>query len=140
MATNQIFAPTPELIRDRAVAANTQPGTPVLVGARPAVTITASGGAYRVQTTGLPTNITSLTYLNGGVGNATDHASVAFDGTWNLAVTGATTTTANDVEIFRVTADGTLTVTSGSTTHFGWTDYPVGYAKENGRAAVRIGA
>lgn len=139
MALNQIYAPTQALQREVPVTANTQPGVPILVGARPAVTVTAAGGATKTQTTGLPSTMTSVTWKNGGIGNATDNATVAFDGTWEFAVTGATTSTLSAVEVFFVSG-GTLSLTSSGNTHYGWTDYPRDYRKTNARAAVRIGA
>jgi hypothetical protein len=118
-----------------------QPGTPVTFGAGnlPAVSITASGNGTKTQTTGLAGNVTSITFTNGGVGLAAGAATFAFDGTWEFAVTGATTSTLNDVEVFIIPASGLLTLTSTSNVHYGWTDYPEGFTKENGRAAVRVG-
>lgn len=154
MALNQIFAPTQELRRDRALSTiivptpvtTIQPGTPVLIGtaaatARPAVSETASGDATKTETTGLPAGITSITYSNGGVGNSVTppSASFAFDGTYEFPVTGALTSTASDVPVYIATA-GTLTLTAGSNTLYGYTDYPVDYRKEAGRAPVKIGA
>lgn len=140
MALNKIFASTQRLHRERPVPANTQPGTPLIVGGRPVVTLTAAGDATKTQTTGLPAGLTSITYENGGVSNLADHASVAYDGTFEFAVTGALTTTESDVEVFLIN-DGTLSLTnSGDDTHYGWTDYPRDYRKVAGRAPVRIGA
>lgn len=138
MALNKIFQSTEADHRERPVPANTQPGTPLLSSGRPAVTLTARGDATRTSTTDLPGGLTSITYTNGGASNEDDKASVAFDGTWEFAVTGATTGTANDVEVF-ITSGGTLTLTGTGNTHYGWTDYPRDYRKEAGRAAVRIG-
>lgn len=148
MALNKIFTGNPERNRDRALAGTTapstppttiQPGTPVKFADGPAVALTASGNATKTQTSPLPGNLTSVTWNNGGVGNASGHATFAFDGTYEFAVTGATTSTADGVEVFIVTASGALSTSSSSATHFGYTDYPVGYVKESGRAPVRIG-
>lgn len=149
MALNKIYASTQELHRDRALADITmpssapttiQPGVPVVIGDRPAVSITASGGATKTDTS-IGGGVTSLTYENGGVGNAAspDHATFAFDGTFEFAVTGAATSTKDDVKVYITTA-GALTLTVGSNIHYGYTDYPVGYRKESGRAPVKIGA
>lgn len=138
MALNKIFASNTELHRERPVPANTQPGTPLLIEGRPAVTLTARGDATRTQTENLPAGLSSITYANGGASNLPGSASCAFDGTWEFAVTGATTSTASDVEVF-ITSGGTLTLTTTGNTHFGWTDYPRDYRKVAGRAAVRIG-
>lgn len=153
MAVNMIYKGTDGRNRDRALAGITvptttpttiQPGVPVKFADGSAVSLTASGNAtVTVSGAGnLPTGVTSLTYGNGGVGNAAGNASFAFDGTYEFAVTGATTTTANGVEVF-ITAAGGLTLTAGTSpanAHFGWTDYPVDYNKVAGRAPVRIGA
>lgn len=138
MALNKIYQSTEADHRERPVPANTQPGTPLLSGGRPAITLTARGDATRTVTTSLPAGLTSITYTNGGASNLDDSATLAFDGTWELAVTGATVNTANDVEVF-ITGGGTVTLTGTGNTHYGWTDYPRDYRKEAGRAAVRIG-
>lgn len=138
MALNKIFQSTEADHRERVVPSGTQPGTPLLLGSRPAVALTARGDSTRTQTTNLPVGITSITYDNSGASNESDKASVAFDGTWEFAVTGAATNTAQDVEVF-ITSGGVLTLTGTGNTHFGWTDYPRDYRKEAGRAPVRIG-
>jgi hypothetical protein len=142
MALNKIWAYTQEKVRERPVAANTQPGTPHLQGSagfyRPAVALTARGDATRT-TTNIGNGVTSITYTVGGVGNASDSASVAFDGGYEFQVAGALTSTGQDVPVYITSATGTLTLTVGSNILFGFTDYPVGYVKEAGRAVVRIG-
>lgn len=135
MALNKIYAETPSKNRERVVPANTQPGTPLIIGGRSAVTLTARGDATKVSD--LPGGY-QITHSNGGVGNLPDSASVAFDGTWEFSVTGATTSTANDVPVY-LTSGGTLTLTEGTNTAFGFTDYPRDYVKRAGVAAVRIG-
>ena len=148
MATNQIYAGTTERYRERVLSTvvkptstptTIQPGVPVTFLDGPAVSLTASGNGTVVQTTGLPTGLSSITYANGGVGNAAGAATFAFDGTWEFAVAGAATNTASGVKVY-ITDAGALTLTVGTNTAFGWTDYPVDYAKVAGRAPVRIGA
>ena len=137
MALNKIYQYTEALVRERPVPANTLAGTPLLINTRPAVTLTARGDA--TKTTAVAGNyLTSVTYKVGGASNKADSASVAYDGTFEFAVAGATTSTADDVEVF-ITSGGALTLTVGTNTHYGWTDYPVGYRKTAGRAAVRVG-
>lgn len=136
MALNKIYAETQSKNRERVVPANTQPGTPLIINDRPAVTLTARGDA--TKTTVLPGGY-SIVAGNGGVGNLPDSASVAFDGTWEFAVTGATTSTGQDVAVY-LTSSGSLTLTEGTNTLYGYTDYPRDYAKVAGRAPVRIGA
>lgn len=133
MAINQIFAPSKSF--ERAVPSDTVAGTPLLINSRPAVTITARGDATDSVTVGGVT----VEYPVGGVGNADDSASVVFDGTFEFAVTGALTNTGQDVAVY-ITGGGALTLTEGANTLFGYTNYPVDYRKEAGRACVRIGA
>lgn len=150
MATNKIFASTEALHRARLLTGITapstppttiQPGVPVLLTGRPAVSLAASGNGTVTKANPVP-GVTSVTYANGGASLASGEASFAFDGTWKFAVTGAGTTTANDVEVFITLATGALTLTDAGATevHYGWTDYPIGYRKASGVAAVRIGA
>lgn len=145
MALNMIYKFERSQERDLADAvapaapSTIQPGVPVLFPEGAAVSLTASGNGTVTQTTGLPTGITSITYENGGVGNLDGAASFAFDGAFDLAVTGATTTTKKGVSVYITTAGG-LTLTEGTNTLFGFTDYPRDYAKVSGRAVVRIGA
>ena len=150
MATNKIFASTEALHRARPLADITAPSTPpttiqpgvaVLLKGRPAISLTASGNGTVTKANPVP-GVTSVTYANGGASLEAGEASFAFDGTWKLAVTGAGTSTANDVEVFITLATGALTLTDAGATevHYGWTDYPIGYRKASGVAAVRIGA
>lgn len=145
MAKNMIFKANTG--KERALAEVTAPatptsilpGVPVLFGTVPAVSLTASPNATRTET--LPDG-SSITYGIGGVGNKAGHASFAFDGSWEFAVTGATTSTGNEVPVY-MTAAGALTLTAGSSpanTPFGRTDYPRDYSKTAGRAVVKIGA
>lgn len=150
MTVRKIFADTEALRRVRPLSTITAPSTPpttiqpgasVLVAGRPAISLTASGNGEKTVSNPVP-EIASVTYKNGGVGLAAGEASFAFDGTWNFAVTGATTSTASDVEVFITLATGALTLTDAGATevHYGWTDYPKNYRKVAGYAAVRIGA
>ena len=139
MATNRVFAGNDGNNREKAVPAGTQPGTPLIIEGRSAVTLTARGDATVTQTEGLPSGLTSLTYGNGGVGNLPGSASVAFDGTFEFAVAGATTSTASGVDVY-ITSAGGLTLTEGTNTLFGTVDVPRDYAQVAGRAPVRIGA
>lgn len=135
MAKNMVYRYTGEKTRERVVPAGTLSGAPLLLNTRPAVAITSRGDAVASQTIG---DIT-VSRPAGGVGNLPDSATVAFDGTWEFPVTGATTTTAQDVAVY-ITGAGALTLTVGTNTLFGYTDYPRGYFKQAGIAPVRIGA
>ena len=144
MAKNKIFAETQGRNRERLLSTVTKPtstpttilpGVPVLFADGPAVSLTASPNATRTETL---SDGSTVTFPIGGVGNQAGAASFAFDGTWEFAVAGATTTTANGVEVY-ITDAGGLTLTVGTNTHYGWTDYPRDYFKVAGRAAVRVG-
>lgn len=144
---NKIFAYSQEKTRERALATvvnptpaptTIQPGVPVTFAEGPAVSITASGNGTKTQTTGLPVDVTTVTFKNGGAGNLASSATFAFDGTFEFAVATAATNTASGVEVFIIPASGALTLASAGNVHFGWTDYPRDYIKETGRAPVRI--
>lgn len=148
MALNKIFQSSTRLHRARALSTivnptstptTIQPGIPVTFNDGPAVSLTASGNATKTQTTGLGNGITSITFQNGGAGLAAGEASFAFDGTFEFAVATTTTGTLSGVEVFIVPGTGALTLVSAGGVHFGWTDYPVGYTKEAGRAPVKVG-
>ena len=148
MATNMIYRYDGEKTRERALSTATvptaapttiQPGVPIVFGDGPAVSLTASGNSTVTETTNLPNGINSINFDNGGVGNLEGSASFAFDGTWEFAVTGATTSTASGVAVY-ITPAGVLTLTESTNTAFGVTDYPRDFAKVAGRAAVKIGA
>lgn len=151
MATNMVYRYDGEKTRSRALSTIVNPsttptviqsGVPVIFGDGPAVSLTASGNATVTKSTNLPGGLTSVTYGNGGVGNSASPASAsfAFDGSWDLAVTGATTSTASGVKVYMIPATGVLTLTAGTNIPFGFTDYPEGFAKVAGRAVVKIGA
>ena len=136
MALNKVYRETASKNRSRAVPSGTAAGTPLLVNSRPAVTLTARSDATRTETL---SDGTAITYNIGGVGSPSGEATVAFDGTFEFAVTGATTSTASDVAVY-ITSGGALTLTVGTNTLFGYTDYPTDYVKQAGRAPVKIGA
>lgn len=139
MALNKIFQSTQSKHRARTVPSGTVAGTPLLSGSRPAVALTDRGDATRTQTDNLPAGLTSISWESGGVGLKDDQATLAFDGTFEFAVTGATTSTGQDVPVY-ITSAGALTLTATSNTLYGATDYPEGFKKIAGRAPVRIGA
>lgn len=135
MAQNRIFKETERQNRVRVVPSGTKSGDPLLIGLRPAVAITDRGDATKTFTFG---GLTVGGFPSGGVGLEDNEASVAFDGTWEFAVTGATTGTAQDAPVY-ITSAGALNLTASGNTLFGYVDYPVGYFKAAGRLPVRIG-
>lgn len=139
MALNRIRPGDERNNRARVVPEGTVSGDFLVVGGRPAAALTSRGDATKSETmTGLGITVSGI--KSGGVGLEPDQASLAFDGTYAWPVTGVTATTANDVAVYITGgATPTLTLTAGSNTLFGYTDYPEGYNKVAGEAPVRIG-
>lgn len=135
MAMNKVFQTTQADHRYRVVPDGTVSGDPLLLESRPAVALSDRGNGTRTQVV----NGVTITYPSGGVGLATDEATVTFSGSFEFEVTGALTSTGNDVPVYITTA-GELTLTEGTNTLYGHTDYPKGYVKRAGIAVVRIGA
>ena len=133
MARNKVFQEDRRNNRARVVPAGTRAGDFLMVGGRPAVALTDRGDATKTTPIG---NGVTLTQPSGGFSLKPDEASLAFDGTWHLPVTGATATTANDVPVYF--SAGKLQLTA-SGDPVGYTDYPQGFYKQAGFAAVRIG-
>lgn len=147
MALNKVFNGTPgknrvhpltEISQPTTPPTTIQPGVPVVVAGKPAVSLTASGNGTATVSNPYP-GVTSLTYANGGASLADGEASFAHDGTYEFAVTGVTTSTGSGVNVYITTA-GALTLTVGTNVLFGKTDYPKDYRKQAGRAPVEIGA
>ena len=134
MATNKVFQENTKNNRARVVPVGTKSGDVINVGGRLAVALTDRGDA--TKTTPISGGA-SLTLPSGGFSLKPNEASLAFDGTWHLPVTGATTTTGNGVPVY-LNAAGNLQLTA-SGDPVGYTDYPQGFYKQAGFAAVRIG-
>ena len=133
MATNKVFQENTRNNRARVVPVGTKAGDFIFVEGRLAVALTDRGDA--TKTTPISGGA-SLTLPSGGFSLKPNEASVAFDGTWHLPVTGATTTTNSGVPVYYNA--GTLQLTPLGNT-VGYTDYPQGFYKQAGFAAVRIG-
>ena len=134
MATNKVFQEITWLNRAHVVPVGTKAGDFLMVGGRLAVALTDRGDA--TKTTPISGGA-SLTLPSGGFSLKPNEASVAFDGTWHLPVTGATTTTGNDIPV-KFKDAGKLQLTDVGRP-VGYTDYPQGFYKQAGFAAVRIG-
>lgn len=147
MTKNLIYKYDEKKTRVRVLAATVQSGTPLLdpADARPAVALTNSGDATKTVTTAdipMGGGVTTLTYPNGGVGLIGKETTLAYDGTWEFAVTGVVaggSPTAQGTQVY-ITSGGALTTTSTSNTAYGRIDYPIDYFKRAGIAPVRIGA
>ena len=133
MATNKVFQESTRLNRAHVVPVGTKAGDFFTLGGRPAVALTDRGDA--TKTTPISGGA-SLTSPSGGFSLKPNEASLAFDGTWHLPVTGATTTTDNDVPVYFNAGNLQLTASGDPV---GYTDYPQGFYKQAGFAAVRIG-
>ena len=132
MATNKVFQESTRLNRAHVVPVGTKAGDVINVGGRLAVALTDRGDA--TKTTPISGGA-SLTLPSGGFSLKPNEASLAFDGTWHLPVTGATTTTGNDVPVYFNAGNLQLTASGNPV---GYTDYPQGFYKQAGFAAVRI--
>ena len=133
MATNKVFQENTKNNRARVVPVGTKAGDFIFTEGRLAVALTDRGDA--TKTTPISGGA-SLTSPSGGFSLEPNEATLAFDGTWHLPVTGATTTTNSGVPVY-INA-GTLQLTPLGNT-VGFTDYPQGFYKRAGFAAVRIG-
>ena len=133
MATNKVFQENTKNNRVRVVPVGTKAGDVINVSGRLAVALTDRGDA--TKTTPISGGA-SLTLPSGGFSLKPNEAALAFDGTWHLPVTGATTTTGNDVPV-NFNAAGKLQITDVGRP-VGYTDYPQGFYKQAGFAAVRI--
>ena len=133
MATNKVFQENTNNNRAYVVPVGTKAGDFIFVAGRLAVALTDRGDA--TKTTPISGGA-SLTLPSGGFSLKPNEASLAFDGTWHLPVTGATTTTGNDVPVYFSAGDLQLTASGDPV---GYTDYPQGFYKQAGFAAVRIG-
>lgn len=143
MTKNLIFKYDEKKTRVRVLAATVQSGTPLLdpADSRPAVALTNSGDSTKTVTTAdipIGGGVTSLTYPNGGVGLIGKETTLAYDGTWELAVAGATTGTAQGAQVY-ITSAGALNLTASGNTAYGRVDYPIDYNKRAGLLPVRIG-
>ena len=134
MATNKVFQENTKNNRARVVPVGTKSGGFLIVGGRPAVALTDRGDA--TKTTPISGGA-SLTLPSGGFSLKPNEASLAFDGTWHLPVTGATTTTGNGVPVYLNASNQLQLVQVGVAV--GYTDYPQDFYKQAGFAAVRIG-
>lgn len=126
--------------RTRKVGNNVAPGTALVSGGRPAITITGSGdyAGNAVTVTGNGETIT-IAGGRGGVSLDDDEATVTFTGSYFFDVAGASASTTQGTEVYLVDADNTLTLTKGSNTLWGVVEFFRG-EKSATDTAVTIGA
>ena len=125
MALNVIFSDIESERRTITVPTKTAPGTPLIFGGRPMVTITGSGD----YTNGLPTpgntaidKMLEVGEPNGGIGLQPLEANASPTGTYGFDVTGADENTTNG-DVVYITSGGALTLTAGSNTKFGIVEF-----------------
>ena len=123
MALNVIFSDIESERRAVPVGNNVAPGTAIIQGGRPAVTITGSGdydgNAVTVTANGKTTVIAGG---RGGVSLLDNYATVSYTGTYAFDVTGATSATAPGTVVYR-TSGGVLTLTASGNTKYGVVEF-----------------
>lgn len=140
MALNVIYSDIRSERRARPVGNNVAPGTPILEGDRPAVTLTGSrdyAGNALTATYGGET----ITIAGGKGGEslpADDYATVTFSGTYAFPVAGATAATVPGTNVY-ITGAGDLTLTASGNTKWGQVEFFRGTESATD-TAVTIGA
>lgn len=138
MATNMLYKYTENATREWPVASGTVAGQPVIsANNQPGVTLTSRGDATKTVTSG---GNFSQTFPSGGIGNRSDSATVATDGTFIFPVTGASSATPKNTQVY-ITGSAptqTLTLTVASNVKYGVTDDYPGQGTA-GATAVKIG-
>ena len=140
VSTGEAFSSTDALREVWKLTSEVNVGTALINGDRAGVAYTPSGGFTRTDTIG---GLTISGISVGGASLDALQASVATDGTYEFAVTGATTATANGVKVYAVVAAGkitSLTLTASTNAPFGVVNNPQDYvASAAGIACVKIG-
>lgn len=147
VSTGEAFSSTDAKREVWAVPTEVAVGTALIKGTRAGVAYTNSGGVTRTDTTSAtPATVSGIPA--GGVGLDALQVSVATDGSYEFAVTGATiaaavNTGANGTPVYAVVASGRiteLTLTVGSNVLYGSINNPQDYVPSaNGIACVKIG-
>lgn len=124
MALNVIYSDIRSERRAVPVGNNVAPGTPLISGGRPAITLTGSrdyaGNAITVNGNG-----DSIVIAGGRGGEslpADDYATVTFTGTYTFPVAGATEATEYGTPVY-IEADGDLTLTDTGNTKYGIVEF-----------------
>lgn len=138
MALNLVYRNTDSQNRVEDLGKTLAPGAPAVSKAGlPVVAVT--GSADYVVSEVIPGLGTLSGIPRGGVGLRGQEVTLAFDGTWEFEVTGATAASAQGTKVYITTA-GDLTTTAGSNTAYGYVDWSTDYDRTRGLTPVRIGA
>lgn len=138
MALNLVYRNIDSKNRVEDLGATLAPGVPALSKASlPVVTVTGSADYVRTETGFGGVTISGIPA--GGVGLEAQEVTLAFDGTWEFTVTGATAASAQGLPVY-ITAARALTTTATSNTAYGYVDWPPHYDRTRGLTPVRIGA
>lgn len=123
MTKNMVLSDIESERRTAVVGSNVAPGTALIIGGRPVVTITGSGdyagNAITMTANGVTT---TLAGGRGGVGLLDNEATVSPTGSYAFPVTGASASTARGATVYR-TSGGTLTLTEGTNVKFGIVEF-----------------
>lgn len=139
VSTGEAFSSTDALREIWPVTSEVVAGTALLNGTRAGVAYTNSGGSTSSEVVG-PYTVSGGP--SGGVGLDALEVSVAVDGTYEFAVTGATKATANGTLVYAVVSTGkitSLTLTSTSNTLWGVVNNPQDYDAAGAVSCVKIG-
>lgn len=141
MALNVIFSDIRSERRARPVGNNVAPGTPIVNGGQPAVTLTGSRdyAGNVITATGNGETIVLAGGRGGESLQADDYATITFSGTYTFPVAGASTATEPGTLVYHVEADNTLTLTATDNTLFGRVEFWRGKDSATD-TAVTIGA
>lgn len=142
VSTGEAFSSTDALRERWPVTTEVDVGTALINGTRAGVAYAPSGGFTRSEDLG-PYTISGIPA--GGVSLDALEASVATDGTYEFAVTGATANTANGTAVYAVVSSGRITSLttsdgSGANTLWGFINNPKDYAASASAICVKIGA
>lgn len=137
MATNLVYRNTDSQNRVEDLGKTLAPGTPALsLAGLPVVAVTGSADYTRSEVLADGTTLSGIPA--GGVGLVDQEVTLAFDGTWEFEVDGATASTAQGTEVFIDDATNELSLTG--TVTFGYVDWSPDYDRTRGLTPVRIGA
>lgn len=117
---NVLFSDVRSERRERKVGNNVAPGTPLISGTRPAITVTGSQD-YKGNEVSASANGQTLVLSPGKGGESLagpDYATVTFTGSYYLPVEGADASTAQGTAVY-IKADKSLTLTDTGNTFYG---------------------